>query len=454
MGRMPFSIPAVERADPTGLCGNGVLTIPALSELLRVTLLERNYTPQKGLEAILELLENYDLLIKGTKLKFSANDGSRGSLHTPKSAGGDSGRLYQLQEQSIATSPSYPSNHSVQQLANANNTLFYLMPSCFTGVAPAILTIHLPRLLMGPSYRFSLNMIPTSFFARFVARVAKYATKMYLGPVLSSASNNSGITSSTNELETFNGHGMPAVDNAHKFWSDAVWILSGSMSRAYVRMVSHSLFVTFHDRAQDEEFHDGLRQVITSLVAESPGAQCEEAILCRPTDADPTDDSIDFGELIWRPTEENINSLEKIRERESAALKSARGARTDIVAKLRRAAERGTAVTASDVDEEEGDMDLPVPYVRPLRGSSIDDAEVLRLVTAEASLLDDVVVKVEKALKLIQRGQAIANECHAVSARGSECDSETSSTANAEAERGYMLEGRGMDALVDALAQD
>jgi len=411
----------------------------------------------------LELLENYDLVIKGSKLKFSTTaspsaDSTKGSgsLPTPKQ---DSDRLRHNshRDEMANNSPSFANNNNAQNAAgsSSSSTAFYLMPNCFTGVAPAVLNIHLPQLLMGPSYRFSLNMIPTSFFARFVARVSKYASKMYLGPVISS--NTISMSSSNALLEGGDNNGnssAPPVENANKFWSDAVWILSGPMSRAYVRMVQHSLFVTFHDRAQDEEFHDGLRQVIASLVAESPGAQCEEAILCRPTP--PTgydDDIIDFADLVWRPTEENINSLEKIRERETSALKSARGGRNDIVAKLRRAAENGGTV---DVEEEE---EGPIPYVRPLRGTSIDDAKILKMVTEEESLLDEVVLRVEKALKLIQRGQVIANENSAPSARDSDEESSeatgTSQQGNsAEAERGFMLEGRGMDALVDALAQD
>ncbi len=45
-------------------------------------------------------------------------------------------------------------------------------------------------------------------------------------------------------------------------------------------------------------------------------------------------------------------------------------------------------------------------------------------------MLDDVAMRMEKAMHLVQRGRVLADR-----------------------ERGAILEGRGMDALVDALAQ-
>lgn len=391
--RIPFQLKDVAKVDPYGLCGKGVLSVAAATEMLRLLLREKNYTV-RNMDGIMELLENYDLLMKGSKLKLSAASSLTSS--------GSPAR---------ASSNNSFSSEEIGADAGANETdapqLFYLMPSCFAQQTPSAVTIQLPKLLMGPSYRFSLNMIPPHFFARFVARVSRYALRIYLGPV-------SNIRIGPQAAEaTVNDQGM----SGGEFWYDSAWIISSPTSRAFARMVHHSLFITFHDTTQDEEFHDGLRQVVTCLVSESPGAQCEEAILCR-TALDCTEE-----DCVWKATDENINSLEKIRERESMALKSARGgAGRGGIAELMRRKESGE--DQSLLDDENG----PIPFVRPL-DDVLDDVEALERIGRECLVTDEVMHKVEKALKLIHRGQTMPDR-----------------------DRGSAIEARGMDSLVDALA--
>lgn len=394
--RIPFNVRDIAKADPFGLCGRGVLTTAAANEMLRLLLREKNMSI-RNVDAVMELLENYDVVMKGSKLKMS-------TAHQTLSRGSSG----------MSSTSSFSSQ---QDAANDHEDhdgpqSFYLIPACFVGQTPAAVTIQLPKLLIGPFYRFSLNMIPPFFFARFVSRVSRYAQRMYVGPV---SSIHVGPASDA-KFEEDNTTGI----RGGLFWNDSVWIVSSPTSRALARMVHHSLFITFHDAAQDEEFHEGLRHVVQCLVAESPGMQCEEAILCRKNFEDTEE------ECQWRATDENINSLEKIRERESSALKSARGGtgRGGIAELMRRKAE-----ASEDGGDYENEDDTPVPFVRPL-DIVIDEAEVLANIGRDCLLTDDVLHRVEKALKLISRGQTMQDR-----------------------DRGLVLEGRGMDSLVDALAQ-
>jgi hypothetical protein len=216
-------------------------------------------------------------------------------------------------------------------------------------------------------------------------------------------------------------------------------------------MVGHTLFVTFHDHAEDSDFYQGLRHVVQSIVAESPGAHCTETLLCRSMasaidamgrdvesestsrriaededlqdDDDGRDDDDDANEYnadlgdgsggagaFWVLLDDNLNSLERIKEREQGALKSARGG-------------------PPPPDSGHSNRDDAVPMTRS-RSAGLSSKKLMRKVSQDILMLDEVAVRLEKALKLIQRGRQLADR-----------------------DRGAVLEGRGMDALVDALAQ-
>ena len=120
----------------------------------------------------------------------------------------------------------------------------------------------------------------------------------------------------------------------------------------------------------------------------------------------PLDDSSN----VWMVLSDDINTLEKIREREQAALKTARTARHPM---------------ASTVDTSE-----LVP-VRTSRTGSFHESAILQRITMNSLITHDVASRVDRALKVIHRGRQMAA---------------------VDEVQGAILEGRGMDAFVDALA--
>ena len=442
--KVPFRLQSLQQIDPFGLCTKGILTVAIASELFRDILKQKNFT-LRNVEGMLELLETYDLLMRGSHLKFS-------SFHSTSLRDRASSQIGNLSNNSLAglgegnSSPHLISDDALDRSGGGrrNSTSataaaadggdeivesFYLIPSCFQAAFPSSLALHLAPLLFCPTHRFSLNMIPTQFFSRFVSRVSRYAQKLYLGPAIHSPTHH--------------------VENS-QLWKGAVWVVSSSTSRALVRMVGHSLFITFHDHSEDSDFYEGLRHVVQCLVSESPGAHCTETILCRSAadaidaineshfdeDADGGNDSDDgmddeapnspFGAMFddsktfWIPLDENLNSLEKIREREQGALKSARGTG-------RRDAELSALSSSSKFGGGETEDAVPVTCSRTSR---ISHRALMRRISRDILMLDDVASRMEKAIHLVHRGRQLPDR-----------------------ERGAVLEGRGMDALVDALAQ-
>eukprot|EP00743_Colponemidia_sp_Colp-15_P021165 GILK01027891.1.p1 GENE.GILK01027891.1~~GILK01027891.1.p1 ORF type:complete len:248 (+),score=10.16 GILK01027891.1:26-769(+) len=245
-------------------------------------------------------------------------------------------------------------------------------------------------MLFGPHYKFQMSMVPPHFFARFVSRVSRYAERLYLGP-----------------LHIQDSNGVPTTYNEHcevasaRLWSNCAWIVSSPESRALARMVNNSLFITFHDYAHDEVFHEGLRDVVHCLVAENPGAECQEQILCKKS---LTDD-----EEIWLQKTENLNSIERILEREQTALRTARG-------------------QAPPPMENDMPDDGPIPLIRP-NDVEINIQDTLASFVADSMFDDQTPRRVEHALHLIGRGRTTD-----------------------DVERGIFLETRGYDLLVDSLA--
>ena len=189
-------------------------------------------------------------------------------------------------------------------------------------------------------------------------------------------------------------------------------------------MLSTSLLVSFHDHAQDEVFHQGLCDVVHCLVSEHPGVKCTEYLWCRKNVVDDfcidgnnkaaTDTPIqpedeELVEKIWVEVTENLNSLEKIREREHSAMKTARGPR-------------------KTPGHEALNDELLCPFVKAL-DSPFDVRRCVENVTKDLLVTDDALHRLEHALKVVHRGRI-----------------------HADRHRGVQLEGKGMDMLVDALA--
>ena len=362
---LPFMLSEVKQVDPVGHATLGVLTIKLLATLFEKLILEKNY--ERGdIDPVLELLESYDLIIRGSRLKISRD------IRIPD-------------RHTVIDESCYPLNPAEEEEDPLE--AFYVMPACFVSQPPTTLIVHLPQLLFGPHYKFQMNMVPPHFFARFVSRVSRYAERIYLGPL---------------HLRLEAGRDLPEYsDKCHlasaRLWSNCAWIISSPESRALARMVNNSLFITFHDYANDQVFHEGLRDVVHCLVAENPGAECQEQILC-----------VDDGQEIWLQKSENINSMEKILEREQTALRTARG-------------------QAPPVDDD-FPASGPVPLVRP-NDVAFDIHGTLSTFVSDCMFDDDTFKRVEHALHLIGRGRTDEN-----------------------IELGVALETCGFDLLVDSLA--
>ena len=368
---LPFFVSDVREKDPKGLITLGILTMDTLHVLLMKLTQEKNYEVG-DIEPVLELLESYDMIIRGSRLR-------------PTWASYFPADLVPTVEDLAEGLPQGRESDEGTELEES----FYLMPVCFQAQAPVALTLHVPPLLFGPSYKFQLNMVPTHFFPRFVSRVSRYADQLYLGP----ATLSNGAASFAEE-----GYG-PHTTVSGAMWRSCVWIVSSSESRALVRMVNNSLYITFHDHAGDHVFHEGLRDVVHCLVAESPGAQCQELILCRP--------SADSSDEVWIEKTANLNSIERTLEKEQQALRTARGAPPPM---------------------EERMDNGPIPLIRP-QDQPFSASEVLDRLRGDCVVTDEVMSRIKAALELVEMGRELEDR-----------------------DVGVDLEGKGMDFLVDALA--
>ncbi|RNF06012.1 putative Unc104-like kinesin [Trypanosoma conorhini] len=444
---LPFDVAAVLASDVYSVLDRGVLSIKTAMLLFRGVMADKGFD-FCSLTGLLEVLRSYDFVIMGSRLKFSsfmgdlAEDTSLGRRDAALTTGTDHvastalGRTaaddeaVEEEEEEEATTPA-ASSSSVE--------MFLLIPACFNSQPPSAFNVHLPSFLFGPFYRFTLNIVPRNFFSCVMSRVAHLAEKIYLGPVsarqvpvedlvggecdgitITGSIHNSFLdhdarkseASGVGEGTTGKSTGMTSMVDKSHFWESTAWVISSARSRALIRMVQHSLLITFHDLDDDEGFYNGLLHVVRNLVYESPGVQCEESILCSL-------DFMDEGEkasevhgdrVYWRGVDENLNSLEKIRQREQFALMTARGT----TSRMRRGAGRLRNTADDTMNNEDGAM--LIPFVRN-RTELIDvEASVCRV--CEDSLLTNEVLRgVSEALHAMnnaQRRGSGAGQCRAM----------------------------------------
>ncbi|KAH8617865.1 Microtubule binding Kinesin motor domain [Trypanosoma vivax] len=416
---LPFDGDAVLTSDVYGLLLQGIMTMRTVAALFTGVLAEKNFGLRQ-LPGLLELFRSYDFIIMGSRLQYSFYNNGVG-LGTCRLSG-SVGSISALQMQQIMGDVTVGSSveereaGAAQQTARGTPEAFVIVPACFFSKTSSALCTYLSHFLFGPFYRFTLEMVPHNFFSRVVCRVAHCAKKIYLGPatarlvdledVLADGTGAQGTARGSNT----NNKGTSTIVHKSQFWDSTAWVINSSTSRALLRMVHRSLLVTFHDFVDSKQFYDGLRHVIRNIIYESPGVVCQESILC--TDGVLEEDQLvdlQHSDLVyWSPVDENINSLEKIREREAMALMTARG----ITARgpPRRPAARPVQLDDSAQGSEE---EIAVPFVRKRTGTISIEAAVGR-VSSSLSLSDDLHAEAaaifENMRESRERGDA-AGEC-------------------------------------------
>ncbi|CAD2215412.1 hypothetical protein AGDE_06751 [Angomonas deanei] len=351
----------VNQKDRLGLLTKGVLTLPVLTTLVA------HFTKGKGtscqfpdLPTILDLLESFDYIIRGSKLLFSVDS----------------------------------------QIARKDQPVmkwetFLLVPHTFTVSPPPPVVLHFSKFLSGPFYRFHFNMVPLHFFAKLMSRLShnplapaegeseNVIEKVYVGPMVVKSTPMEGPllpvggsrkTMAANTLMDANAAQLPS--GHFSLWSSAVWVVGRGGNRAFLRMLKHALFVSFHQGQSTDPntdlFFETILSNVRSLIMESPGASCEESLLCcRYYDSllrlpqqglfsggeeDHVEDITTVGEsdsMFYRTVDDNINTLEKIRAREKTALHTARS--------------RRDSSEVGEGKEEEGDI---IPLLRTRNASS------------------------------------------------------------------------------------
>ncbi|ORC91602.1 putative Unc104-like kinesin [Trypanosoma theileri] len=475
---LPFDADEVLDSDVCHVLNRGVLTIKTARILFRNVLAEKKFG-LSHLDGLLELLRSYDFIIMGSRLKLSYffdglqrykkdangkvistnNGGNDINVYEDDDGKEDDG--YNSDEEdngddatktTTTTTTTTKENNREKgveedKLPEKNpkkqQEMFVLIPACFTSQPPSAFCVHLPSFLFGPFYRFTLNMVPHNFFSRVICRVSQYATKVYLGPVnarrvdiedllggdeLSNGNNNNNNNNNNNSdrgnvksTTHTKPHVTACVVDKSQFWDNAAWVVGSNTSRALLRMVQHSLFVTFHDFDDDGEFYDGLRYIVRNIVYESPGVMCDESILCS---RGWLEEDEKFGEehgdkVYWRGVDENINSLEKIRQREQFALMTARVNNTSRPMYANRNNNNNNSPGANNNNSdnkdksEEEDPDVVIPFVRN-RMDCIDEEASLRRICADSLLTDGVLQEVKTALHAIyiaQRRGSFTEQC-------------------------------------------
>lgn len=336
---VPYDVSKVLAADSFGLLADGLITTKVLHVLTQRLVQSTDRSPPRmPLDGLITFLVSCDWIIRGSRLRYS-------------------GRL----------SPSEPLLPSVASETDALHGRFesvLLLPSNFAGVPSAAVIEHVPKLLNGPFYRFTLSVVPGNFFGRLLSRVAQAEETawLYLGPVcrrvVPTVDNTFPVAMEVEneELPSAAWSVFPSSTTVPAdgtvLWGTTAWVASrggesdrAGGTRALLRLVHHSLFITFHTSERgsetDDVFHESVLGLARDVIRESPGVRCEESLLCSreyyngthgllrvvqssTTSAVVTEEDYTY----FHPVDDNLNSLEKIRAREQEALRTARSHRS------------------------------------------------------------------------------------------------------------------------------
>jgi len=193
---LPFDPAEVKRADPLMVLWTGLLTTQTASALFRKVIAEKRYTATE-VSVAMDLLAQFDLTFSAAKLLQMPPDG--GEWTSLQVLIGDA---------------------TMQVTKAASPDPVHVLPGFFAKPAPETVTVFVPETLgtAGPTVCFTLHSVPVLFFSRLVTRLSRFSRGVFYGK--------------------------------RNFWGDCAWLVASDRCRVLLRLVSRSLFITFHDHEE------------------------------------------------------------------------------------------------------------------------------------------------------------------------------------------------------------
>ncbi|CBZ30063.1 putative Unc104-like kinesin [Leishmania mexicana MHOM/GT/2001/U1103] len=354
------------------------------------------------LAGVLELLVLCDAIILGHKLLLSpsAEEAVRASTTSPQDL--------------VGCPPSLPVSAASQQQGgcahddddrspddiNPAEEGFVVYPLSCRTPASAGVTLLFPCFLSGPFYLFKLDMVPRNFFPKLMCRLATVSDKIYLGPVQSQSWSSptqwwatdaarvrgvvGGKTPATHgpfdsyfsecagrsfvlpRFSTYWTETAAEVSPRRRdgLWFDAAWLVykdsehdddcEGDNCRVLVRLVHHSVFLSFHCHQACsslgtsgggaspgvQDFYEAVLEVVRHVVEEFPGSRCSESMQCcvdpvillememkHPALQSDQEAAALHRHVRFASINDNLNSLERVLAKSGWALQTARTSR-------------------------------------------------------------------------------------------------------------------------------
>ncbi|KAK7201335.1 Unc104-like kinesin [Novymonas esmeraldas] len=394
------------------------------------------------LAGVLELLVLCDHIIVGHKLLLSpsAAEAQRAATapsppHVPAGRAGS------------ATPPRRSSTADADadgEIDPASESFVVYPMSCRTPASAGV-TWLFPCFLSGPFYVFKLDMVPRNFFPKLLCRLATVSDKIYMGPVqaqswggptqrwaMGAARGRAATTATTTAAGPFDSYFTQCAGKSFVLprfstylthssadgsprrrdglWFDAAWLVyrdadrgddgEDDNCRVLVRLVHHSVFLSFHCHQAAsssglggdvggassgvQDFYEAVLEAVRHVVEEFPGGKCSESMQCcadpatllemelqhpalqTDQEAAALDRHVRFANI-----SDNLNNLERVLAKSGAALRTARTARRS----------HASSAAADDDGEDEGAY---VPLLRNFRvAPQLDIAACLRRWKAE-----------------------------------------------------------------------
>ncbi|KAG5495231.1 hypothetical protein JKF63_02286 [Porcisia hertigi] len=357
------------------------------------------------LAGVVELLVLFDHIILGHKLLLSPCTDTMPKTVTPSTGVEGTPNRLCAPAASLQGEGSVHSDKSNPDI-NPQAESFVVYPLSCKTPASAGVTWLFPCFLSGPFYVFKLDMVPRNFFAKLICRLATVSDKIYLGPVGSQSCSVPSVQLSDDTSGRRGVGGKPhsaachstdaciaegsgkslvlprfspylthnsAEDSPHShegLWFDAAWLLyrdtvqgdglGKENCRVLVRLVHHSVFLSFHCHQVAssfgmgaggatagvgaspgvQEFYEAVLEAVRLVVEEFPGGRCSELMQCcadptallemetkHPAEQSNQEAAALDSHVLFVSINENLNSLERVLAKSGSALRTARTAR-------------------------------------------------------------------------------------------------------------------------------
>ncbi|CBZ37411.1 Unc104-like kinesin, putative [Leishmania donovani] len=354
------------------------------------------------LAGVLELLVLCDVIILGHKLLLSpsAEEAARTSTAPPQDLVGCSRSLpVSAASQQQGGRVHDDDDRSLDDINPAEEGFVVYPLSCRTPASAGV-TWLFPCFLSGPFYMFKLDMVPRNFFPKLMCRLATVSDKIYLGPVQShswssptrwratDATRGRGVVGGRTPVahgpfdtyfsecagrsfvlprfSTYLAQATAEVSPRRRegLWFDAAWLVykesahdddcEGDNCRVLVRLVHHSVFLSFHCHQAGsslgmsgggaspgvQDFYEAVLEAVRHVVEEFPGGKCSESMQCcvdpaillelevkHPAVQSDQETAALERHVRFASINDNLNSLERVLAKSGSALWTARTAR-------------------------------------------------------------------------------------------------------------------------------